>query len=116
MVNEEGQEREPAPVNCRLCPEGMVATMDPARTVAGTETEVAEEMLKVTLSPSAKATGDAGLLTYQLETVRSQVPEEPPFQVMLFADKLVLVTVPVKIMSGLWLFTIRKVPLVLEAP
>ena len=106
----------PAPANCRLWPEGMLATIDPADTLPGTETEVAEKRLKVTLSPSAKAIGDAGLLTYQLETVRSQVPEEPPFQVRFFADKLVLVTVPVKIMSGFWLFTIRKLPAVLEAP
>ena len=75
--------------------------IDPARTFVGTETDVTEETLKVTVSPSAKVTGDPGLLTYQLETVRSQVPEEPPFQIIFFAT-LSVSTVPVRPKSIPW--------------
>jgi hypothetical protein len=63
-----------------------------------------------------KATGAEGLNSYQLVSVVFQVPEAPPFHVRFFAETFVLVTVPLKMMSGLALLTIRKVPFVAIAP
>ena len=64
----------------------------------------------------AKATGTEGLDSYQLVFVVFQMPEAPPFHVRFFPETFVLVTVPLKMMSGLALLTIRKVPFVAVAP
>jgi len=85
-------------------------------TLSGLGTEILAPPGKIAESPLAKATGVEGLNSYQLVSVVFQVPEAPPFHVRFFAETFVLVTVPLKMMSGLALLTIRKVPIVLVAP